>query len=333
MRLLVLGGTAPLGRAVARTARDAGHDVTCLARGSSGPVPAGVRLVVADRTVAGAYDEVAGLDWDEVLDVTRQPGLARSALAALAPRAAHWTYVSSCSVYAADDEPGADETAAVQPALPADVQSAGPERYGAAKLTCELAAAQVLGDRLHVSRAGLLGGPEDTTDRVGYWPARFARGGDVLVPGGASAYPQHAQVLDLRDYAAFLVTAAERGEVGTMNAVGESVALETALGFAREVAGDGSPVLVDDSWLVEQGVEPWMGPESLPLWLPDPAYAGHQRRSDARAVASGLRRRPLGWTLADTLADERERGLDRPRAAGLSPHREGELLRRWAALT
>ena len=71
-----------------------------------------------------------------------------------------------------------------------------------------------------------------------------------------------------------------------------------------------------------------MGPESLPLWLPLPEYAGHPTRDVSRAVAAGLTSRPLEETVRDALRWERHLGLDRERRAGLSQARERELLAR-----
>ncbi|MGW9168359.1 NAD-dependent epimerase/dehydratase family protein [Agromyces sp. NPDC055658] len=115
MQILILGGTRWLGRELARDALRRGHEVTCLARGEAGEVAPGARLVVGDRSRADAYDALGDAEWDAVIDVTRQPGFARRAAAALAQRARHWTFISSGNVYAHHDEPGADETAELMP--------------------------------------------------------------------------------------------------------------------------------------------------------------------------------------------------------------------------
>src|SRR5580693_4154085 len=284
MDVLVLGGTAWLGREVAEQAVRRGHAVTCLARGESGPVADGSVLVAADRREDGAYDRVRGRDWDAVVEVSWQPGLVRGALAALGDRAAHWSYVSSGSVYASNAISGADETTPLLPAT--EREEAEIEQYGEAKVACEQSSVSVAGDWLLIARAGLIGGPGDHSGRSGYWVARAAR--DALGP-----------VMPFGDW----------------------------LEQARAVGGHIGPVVeADPAWLVEQGVEQWMGPESLPMWVCEPGWEGFSARSGAAARTAGLRHRPRRELLADVLAWEREQGLDRPRRAGLSAGRERELL-------
>ncbi len=329
-RVLVLGGTAWLGREVARAALSRGEEVVCLARGEAGDVADGARLVRADRAAPGAYDAVSGQDWDEVVDVSWQPALVRSAVAALGERARHWTYVSSCSVYAEHALPGAGEDAARLVPLTGDV--ADQEVYGEAKVACEDAVTAAVGDRALLVRAGLIGGPGDPSDRFGYWVGRFALAGaePVLAPAAAA---QPSQTVDVRDLAGWMVGAAAAGHTGAVNLVGERRPLEQVLLAAREVAGaSGELVLADPTWLQDNDVQGWAGPRSLPLWTPWPEYAGFGARSDERAITLGLARRPIEQTLGDTLEDERSRGLDRTaRRAGLDRSAELDLLQRWAS--
>jgi nucleoside-diphosphate-sugar epimerase len=320
MDLLVLGGTQWLGREVAREALTRGHAVTCLARGEAGPVADGAALVAADRSRPGAYDAVRGRGWDAVVEVSWQPAFVGEALEALGPRSAHWGYVSSVSAYAYGPGDAADETAPLLPAT--DLRIVDREQYGPAKVTCEHLAQDAVGDRLLVARAGLIGGPGDHTDRSGAWVARAARDpeGPMLVP---FAPRLEVQVVDVRDVARWLVMAGEGGVTGTVDVVGRALSFEAWVESSRAVGGHRGPVVqVPGDRLVEQGVGQWMGPDSLALWL----AADRPARSGTAAGAVGLRHRPVEELLRDVLGWERERGLDRPRRAGLSPERERDLL-------
>ncbi|WP_426560302.1 NAD-dependent epimerase/dehydratase family protein [Angustibacter sp. McL0619] len=324
--LLVLGGTAWLGREVAKAGLARGQDVTCLARGESGRAADGVRWVAADRTESDAYDEVNGQDWDAVVDVSWQPGMVRSALVALSDRAGHWGYVSSCSVYARHDVVDADESADLLPALDAD--EASREQYGEAKVACERLCQDALGDRLLVARSGLIGGYGDPSDRFGYWPGRFARAVDgavpVLVPD-IGAGP--TQTCDVRDLAQWLVRCGEQRTVGVFNALGARHSFGEVLAECRAVTGyDGAQQLVSPGWLTEHEVEEYMGPRSIPLWIGDPEWQGFSARAGSAAVAAGLSHRPLTDLVEQSLRWERELGLDRDRRAGLTPDEERELL-------
>ena len=328
MRILVLGGTAFLSAEIARQAVAAGHEVMCLARGKTSQPPDGATWLQADRSAGPAAYEgaVHAGEWDAVIEVARDPGQAQEALEALAGSARHWTFVSSCSVYADHSVPGAAEDDAVLAPLPAGIPATA-ENYGEAKSAIERLTTELAGGRAHLCRAGLIGGPGDGSDRYGYWPARFARDtGPVLAPD----IPADAtQSIDVRDLAAWVLAAAEEGVTGALNAVGEPVPFAEYLEESRRLSGGtGEVVAAPSDWLAARGANYWAGPDSLPLWLPD-GHAGFSSRSGAAAQAAGMSLRPWTETLRDTLADERRRGLDRERRAGLSPDTERRLLQEF----
>lgn len=156
--------------------------------------------------------------------------------------------------------------------------------------------------------------------------ARAARDpdGPLLVPADGP----WVQEVDVRDLARWLVEVAERGTTGTVDAVGPTLSFDAWVQASREVGGHRGPVVrAPSDWLVEQGVGQHMGPESLALWH----AADRPARLGEAARGAGLAHRPVRELLRDVLTWERERGLDRERAAGLSVAREQALLGALAA--
>jgi 2'-hydroxyisoflavone reductase len=329
MRVLVLGGTSFLSKEVARNALTRGHEVVCAARGRSGAVPDGARLVAVDRNEPGGVKTLAGKKFDAVVDVaTGSLGWVRDALTVLAGRARHWTFVSSINAYS--DTATMHQTAdadLLKPATTTDhVEMADltPEIHGGIKVASENAVRDATDDRAFLVRPGLITGPGDYMDRFGYWPARFSRGGRVVVPDNPGQPIQH---IDVRDLAAWIVTAGEQRLTGAYDAVGPVLELGPTLrDIAALVAADGTELVpVSPDKLFAAGVTPWGGPRSLPLWLP-PSHYGVVSHDAASAWAAGLHPRSLADTVEAALAEERARGLDRPRTAGLTIEEEAALL-------
>ena len=119
-----------------------------------------------------------------------------------------------------------------------------------------------------IIRPGLIVGPGDPSGRFTYWPERLSEGGQVLAGGRPTDL---AQIIDVRDLAAWIVTCAEQQTEGIYDGVGRATPIGDLLAeVARGVGSDATLTWLPDETLLECGVEPWMGPASLPLWLPRP---------------------------------------------------------------
>ncbi|MGZ5206027.1 MAG: NAD-dependent epimerase/dehydratase family protein [Caldimonas sp.] len=115
LRLLILGGTGFTGPHQVRYALARGHQVTLFNRGRQPQTwPAPVEELIGDRNT-GDLKALEGRRWDVCIDnPTTLPFWVRDAGRALQGRVDHYVFVSTISVYAANDK-AQDESAALAP--------------------------------------------------------------------------------------------------------------------------------------------------------------------------------------------------------------------------
>ncbi|MFI0545071.1 NAD-dependent epimerase/dehydratase family protein [Streptomyces sp. WSLK1-3] len=329
MRLLLLGGTQFVGRAVAEAGLAHGWDVTVFHRGRHAPV-AGVRSLHGDRTAADGLTVLnGGGPWDLVVDTwSAAPRAVRDTARLLRDRAGRYAYVSSCSVYAWPQPAGYTEDAPVVDGAFAD---AGQTDYARDKRGAELAVLDAFGaDRSLLVRAGLILGPYENIGRLPWWLGRIARGGPVLAPGPRDLPLQY---VDVRDLAQWVLEASAAGRHGPYNLVaprGHTTTGELLDACVAVTGSDAELRWTEPDVVLGAGIAPWTG---LPVWVP-PGTDLHSTLHGAdtsRAVAAGLRCRPVGATVADTWRWLRDIGgvapqrPDRP-VVGIDPETEAKAL-------
>ncbi|MEU6401671.1 NAD-dependent epimerase/dehydratase family protein [Streptomyces sp. NPDC046985] len=330
MRLLVLGGSDFAGRAVVEAAVGRGWEVTVLNRGRRPPVP-GVRSLRGDRTTPGGLDALAAHDgvWDAVVDTwSAAPRQVGEAARLLRDRAGRYVYVSSCSVYAWAPPAGYTEAAALVEGAAPDAEQTD---YARDKLGGELAATAAFGpERALLVRSGLILGPHENIGRLPWWLLRIARGGPVLAPGPRDLPLQY---VDVRDLAGWILGAVERelsGPYNLMSPQGHATMGTLLQACVRAAGPDAELRWTDPEAVLAAGIAPWT---ELPVWTP-PGSEEHDALHSAdvsRAVAAGLRCRPVTETVDDTWSWLRDVGGPPPRRpdrppVGLDPAAEKRAL-------
>lgn len=320
MRILVLGGTKFVGRALAEAALAAGNDVTLFHRGVTNPdLFAEAEHILGDRD--GGLGLLDGRSWDVCIDVSGYlPRLARDSATALRDSVERYVYVSSISVYA-DLLVARDETGPLATIEDETTEEITGGSYGALKALCERAVTDVYGERAAIVRPGYIIGPHDHTGRFPWWAHRAARGGEMIVPASLA---REFQAIDARDLADFLLIRARSTLTGVFNATGP-VPPVTMLDLVEAAASasdtDLNVEVIDDAFLTSQGVE-----HEIPFWADDPDWIAWARVDVSRAIGAGLTFRPIEDTVAATL----ERTGVVP-GVGLEPEREAEILAAWHA--
>ena len=311
MRLLIIGGTKFLGRATAEAALARGHELTLFNRGqTNAELFPDVEQLHGDRK--RDLSLLAGRSWDAVIDPSGYIPADVRASAEQLRDAGRYVFISSVSVYA-DFSTGPTESSptAELGSLPVDELAPDSSNYGPLKALAE-----------EEVKRGLRRARADRPARLDRRPARPDRPLHLL---GAAARPRR------RDPRAGTARAARpvhrRPRPGRVDRATASSRASPGRSTRRTRASRGAscwraptPTWVSDEFLQEHEVGPWM---ELPLWLPDPEWAGMHATDIRRAVEAGLRFRPLEETIAGAADAPAEDGV------GLTAEREAELLAAW----
>jgi 2'-hydroxyisoflavone reductase len=326
MRILIIGGTAFVGRHIAQAAIEAEHDVTLFHRGRTGAeLFPQVTHLTGDRNQD--LSVLRAGQWDATIDVCAYlPRQVRALASALGERGGRQLFISSTSVYRTPVAPGFDESAPLAELADGATEEITAQTYGGLKVLCERAVAELHGADSTIIRPTYVIGPYDRSYRFTWWVERLARGGEVLAPGP----PQDPiQVIDARDMAGWVMALLEHAIAGTFHAVSP----EPPFGFgdlleavAAQVAPAGTRLTwVDRDYLLVQGEDD----ASLPLWPGGDSERDANAASPAAALAAGLRPRPARQSAAELHDHELRFPTAIPSGTGLPPQREADLLAGW----
>jgi 2'-hydroxyisoflavone reductase len=318
MNILILGGTAFLGRHLVTAALEKNHQLTLFHRGHRNPYP-DLENILGNRETD--LEKLAGRTWDAVIDTSAYiPRIAKLSARALSQSVGRYCFISTISVYKNFTQ-AHDENAPVA-TLETETEEVTGTTYGALKALCEGEIALEYANRALVLRPGLIVGAHDPSDRFTYWVDRIAKGGTVLAP---SEPTNGVQFIDALSLARFTIHALEKNLTGTYNLNGQAIEMQHVLETIKRVSSSNATFKwASEAFLEQHKVNPWMGADSLPLWIPnlDAAVSGTIIRA---ALGAGLTFRPIEETIEEILEWTKTRENHTWRS-GITREREAELL-------
>lgn len=298
MRVLVIGGSAFVGRAIVHDAASRGHEVTVLNRGKTATdIPDSVERLVGDRE--RDMSALSGREFDATVDVIAYRESAVDALAdVLGDRGGHHLQISSISAYAEPIAMHATEAELrLHPPGSCDPEAAiDVDTYGPLKADAERAAERRFGRDLTIVRPTYVIGGHDLTLRFPYWVARCQRGGRIAVPASDDAVLQY---IDARDLGAFCVGLLEHETTGAFHACGPYPE-ESFLTAIRRVASHVAPQGTELVEVASGSPASLHSETTFPLWG-GPAAEPAMAMDPGKAIAAGLALRPIEDSVDDVV--------------------------------
>jgi 2'-hydroxyisoflavone reductase len=331
VRVLVIGGTQFVGRAIVDEVLASGDEVTLFHRGKTNPdLFPEVEHRLGDRNVD--LSALAEGEWDATIDPSAYfPRQVRELGDAMGGRGGRYVHISSVSAYDTMTTPGLNEDSPLATLDDPSTEVVDNRTYGGLKALCELATNEVYGpggpgwsgEHPSIVRPTYVAGPHDHTGRFTWWVERVARGGRVLAPGPRD---NPFQSIDVRDLAHFVGLLAHGTGGGVFHA-SAPVPPFTFEDFLLEAVKQVGPKDCELHW-IEAGILLGAGVRigEWPLWEALDEGRLVLTLDSSRAIEAGLKLRPMGDTIRDVHEHEALTPSVKLDGIGVSADREAQLL-------
>jgi len=304
-KVLILGGRNFIGPSIVKKFKKAGWDVTLLNRGITNPnLFKELPIIICDREKENRYDlkEKSSLIkdsyWDCVIDTwQKSPKAVSDFIDEFKDHFGHYHYISSISVYDGWDKKGIDETHALKP-IP-EFPTAIEEKfsYSIRKTLSETTILNTLNKYTIYRSHGMrdFRTPDHSNpSEENYWPIRFERGGEILVPDNKDHYYQITDVQSLCD---FILHCSENKIYGTYNVAYNPIKFKDYINSLIAVTGKPKKLVwIPGEFLIKNGLRPY---RDIAAWKTSPA--GNYHFNVNKAMTNGLRNRPLEELMIDQI--------------------------------
>ena len=327
MNILILGGTQFVGKHITNAALKNNHTVTLFNRGKTGTEKIdGVTYLTGDRD--GNLDALKGKKFDAVIDVCGYvPRIVKDSCELLKENVPHYIFISTISVYDHSNTKPIDIDSPLATLKDESVEEITGETYGGLKVLCEDEVLDIYGENATIIRPGYIVGPDDHTDRFGYWIRQVVNAGEMLVPDNDD---QPMQFIDVRDLAEWTVKLTENKQAGIYNAIGpeESINLrQLLLKMQKHFNTDSQFIKISEDFMEKEEIT--LADFPMTFSFKDTAHYNFMLIDRIPSIAHGLRHRSIDDTLKASYEYIKSLPKDYTFKCGLTDERQRELLTKW----
>ncbi len=342
-KVLILGGRGFLGPTIVEAFIASGYDVTLLNRGKTNVhLFKNLPVIIADRekenkqglrTIAKKHKETY---WDIVVDTwQKSPKAVSDFLQEFKGQFGHYHYISTISVYDKWDKKYIQEDEPLNP-LPKFPETIEEHfRYAIRKTLAEEAIREHCKDftiyRSHGIRSYRVGRPGNPNSEP-FWPIRFFRGGEIILPNVKN---HHMQFTDAISLANFVVHCSKSKIYGSFNVANTPTPFKDYVSSLIHATQTPKKMhWIDGDFLIKNDIIPY---KIMPFWRETPK--GSYYFNVQKAISAGLVNRPMVEVISDQLEGYKHRypnddivfgeNINGQQIKYYSSDKEKEIIKKW----